>query len=130
MRASGIVRAQRIRSEKVEAAHDLRRRMTREERLLWTCLRGNRLEGLHFRRQQVIDGLIVDFYCDAAQLVVEVDGRIHEAQVEYDRERDHALGLRGLRVLHVPDERVEHELPTLLVEIAAECKRRMSERRT
>src|SRR5262245_20252722 len=39
---------------------------TREERMLWRRLRNNQLNGLHFRRQHVIDGFIPDFYCHAA----------------------------------------------------------------
>ena len=37
--------------------------MTEEEKQLWQRLKGNRLAGLHFRHQPVIDGFIVDFYC-------------------------------------------------------------------
>jgi very-short-patch-repair endonuclease len=41
------------------------------ERRHWNCVRGNRLGGLPFRRQQVIDGFIAHFYCHAAAVVVE-----------------------------------------------------------
>ena len=50
--------------------------MTPEEKILWGCLRGNKLNGLHFRRQQVIAGYIVDFYCHSVRLVIEIDGKI------------------------------------------------------
>jgi len=73
---------------KQETARRMRRRMTAAEALLWERLRASRLEGLHFRRQQVIDGLIADFYCHAAGLVVERDGRIHELQREHDEDRE------------------------------------------
>ncbi len=52
-------------------------------RSIWQELRGNKL-GVHFRRQQVIAGFIVDFYCHKAALVVEVDGDIHDLQQEED----------------------------------------------
>ena len=51
--------------------------MTPWERKLWFHLRTNRLGGFHFRRQQIIDGVIVDFYCHALRLVEEVDGSGH-----------------------------------------------------
>jgi very-short-patch-repair endonuclease len=51
--------------------------------------------GVQFRRQQVIDGFIVDFYCHAARLVVELDGTVHERRIEYDVERDQTLAARG-----------------------------------
>jgi len=66
--------------EKRELATQMRREMTASENLLWQHLRANRLDGLHFRRQQVVDGFMVDFYCHAARLVVEVDGAVHARQ--------------------------------------------------
>lgn len=68
--------------EKQERARTLRRVMTPAETCLWEQLRGNRCAGLHFRRQQVIDGFIADFYCHDAGLVVEVDGGVHKQQAD------------------------------------------------
>lgn len=73
---------------KITRAKELRRDMTPEERVLWQELRLLRQRGYAFRRQQVIAGFIVDFYCHNAALVVEVDGGIHDQQQEYDAERD------------------------------------------
>jgi very-short-patch-repair endonuclease len=92
--------------------------MTAEEKILWQHLRINRLNGLHFRRQQVIDGFIVDFYCHKAKLVVEVDGGIHQHQVEYDAARDKVLTARGLRVLRIRNEDVRRRLEEVLARIA------------
>jgi very-short-patch-repair endonuclease len=50
------------------------------EALLWAQLQGRRLDGWKFRRQAVIAGYIVDFFCPALGLAVEVDGLIHERQ--------------------------------------------------
>jgi very-short-patch-repair endonuclease len=91
--------------------------MTREERILWQSLRGNRLKGFHFRRQKIIDGFIVDFYCHKADLVVEVDGPIHETQAEYDTQRDRILSKRGLRILRVENESVRKDLSGVLAHI-------------
>ena len=57
--------------------------MTPAEKILWEELRANKL-GVHFRRQQVISGFIVDFYCHKAALVLEVDGDVHDLQQEED----------------------------------------------
>src|SRR5579859_4806498 len=81
---------------KRDLARRLRQRMTPSERRLWEKLRANRLAGLPFRRQQIIDGFIVDFYCHTAGLVVEVDGAVHKATIEYDKMRDTLIGSRGL----------------------------------
>ncbi|MDP9374117.1 MAG: DUF559 domain-containing protein [Chloroflexota bacterium] len=112
-----IVSGQRVSREKVERARDLRRGMTEVERVLWQHLRANHLRNLHFRRQQIIDGFIVDFYCHAAGLVVEVDGLVHQEQVEDDAERERVPAGRGLRVLRVTND-VLHDLPRVLERIA------------
>lgn len=90
----------------IAAAKVLRQEGTKAEKRLWACLRGNRLDGWHFRRQQIIAGYIVDFYCHAAGLIVEVDGSIHAKQVEYDQERDLAISALGYRILRFPNQQV------------------------
>ena len=117
-----IITGQKVDPAKVERARELRRRMTPEERLLWKHLRANRLEGYHFRRQQIIDGYIVDFYCHAAGLVVEIDGGYHQRQVEYDGTRDAVLAARGLRVLRIGNQAVAEDLDRVLEHIAAACR--------
>ncbi|ESQ91315.1 hypothetical protein ABAC460_07040 [Asticcacaulis sp. AC460] len=61
---------------KYELARRFRRTLTPSETRLWLRLRGNP-QGIHFRRQHPIGPYIVDFYCTAASLVVEVDGSVH-----------------------------------------------------
>ena len=99
-------------------AQQMRRLPTPAEAKLWSCLRASRLHGLHFRRQQVIDGFIADFYCHSAGLVVELDGAVHQQRVEYDAERDQILKERGLRISRFPNKEVENNLPAILVQIA------------
>jgi very-short-patch-repair endonuclease len=100
-----------------ERARELRRRMTPAEKRLWDGLREHRLGGYHFRRQQVIGGYIVDFYCAAARLVVEVDGPIHDRQTEYDAERERVLAAYGVTTLHVTNEQVTGDLRSVLIRI-------------
>jgi very-short-patch-repair endonuclease len=95
--------------------------MTEEEAMLWQQLRGGRFNGLHFRRQQIIDGFIVDFYCHRARLVVEVDGDVHELQSDYDRERDRILSARHLRVIRIKNREIRQDLPNVLAHIASEA---------
>jgi very-short-patch-repair endonuclease len=125
MAARNIVIGQAADSVKLQRAKELRKEMTPEEKMLWQHLRGNRLQGLLFRRQQVIDGFIVDFYCHAAGLAVEVDGPIHEAQADYDAERDRVLSGRGLRMLRLRNEEVSGNLSAVLNRIAAACSERI-----
>jgi very-short-patch-repair endonuclease len=101
----------------VELARQLRRAPTPEEKKLWQRLRGNRLHGLHFRRQQIIDGFIVDFYCHAAALVIEVDGPVHKGRLDQDFYRDTALRARGLHVLRVTNDEVRDDVEAVVQRI-------------
>ena len=116
MEDSRIVRGRQV-PEKQLLARRMRREMTPGEWYLWQRLRANRFCGLHFRRQQVIDGFIADFYCHAARLAVEVDGDVHDDQAEYDAARDGILTARGLRVYRVSNARLTAEVDTVLDEI-------------
>ncbi|MFN8516048.1 MAG: DUF559 domain-containing protein [Thermomicrobiales bacterium] len=114
---AGPVRWRRASRPLLEAARELRTRQTPMERRLWEQLRTGRLDGLGFRPQQPIGPYIVDFYCSAAKLVIEVDGGIHEEQVEYDRERDIYLAAHGLCVLRFANEAVLRDLESVLAAI-------------
>ncbi len=118
-----IVTGQRVTSHKLKFVRRLRNEMTEEEKRLWHHLRANRLDGIHFRRQQIIDGFIVDFYCHSVGLVIEVDGEVHESQVAYDAERDAILKARGLKVLRISNERVRIDLDGVLELIRAFIER-------
>jgi very-short-patch-repair endonuclease len=69
--------------------------------------------GLKFRREQVIEGFIADFYCPALGLVVEVDGSVHDdpEQAEYDIARSACFAAHGIRVARIRNEDVS--LPNL-----------------
>lgn len=110
----------------VEAARSLRREPTRAEQLLWQALRSNQVAGLKFRRQHPIGPYILDFYCAAQSLAVEVDGGIHRTtdQQRYDLERTEYLHQLGIRVLRFPNEAVETSLDSVLRAICEAAGRR------
>ena len=114
-----LIAGQHVSKELAERARELRRQMTPAERILWRHLRSHRMHGYHFRRQQVIGGYIADFYCDAARLVVEVDGPIHDAQADDDAERDRVLGAHGVKVTRFRNDEVVSELPAVLARVVA-----------
>ena len=122
MPVRNIVVGQKVDAVKLPRAKELRRAMTGAERMLWERLRGNRLHGVHFRRQQVIDGFIADFYCHAAGLVIEVDGGVHVQQTGYDAERDRVLSQHGLRILRISNEEIQTNLDGVLARIAQACE--------
>ena len=115
MPIKNIIPGQRVAKEKLERAREFRRDMTLTEAILWQELRGNKL-GVHFRRQQVIAGFIVDFYCHKAGLVIELDGSVHggDEQKENDAERDKVLSEMGLRIVRFMNEDVIKNLPKIL----------------
>ena len=77
------------------AASVLRKPLTPAEQRLWQALRNRQLSGLKFRRQHAVGAYILDFYCPACKLVVELDGDIHDKQLEYDRTRTEHMALYG-----------------------------------
>ena len=116
MPVKNIILGQTVTKEKLQRAKELRRDMTPAEKILWQELRGNKL-GVHFRRQQVIAGFIVDFYCHKAGLVIEVDGDIHDLQQEEDARREKVLREMGLRVIRFGNEEVMKNLSTVVGKI-------------
>lgn len=92
--------------------------MTPAEKILWAKLRAKRFKGLKFRRQQIIAGFIVDFYCHSLRLVIEVDGEIHNQQKEYDAERDKILTAKDLDILRFSNQQVRENIELVLNAIA------------
>jgi very-short-patch-repair endonuclease len=116
-----IASGQRISESKYLESKILRQNMTWAERLLWARLRRNRAEGRHFRRQQIIAGFIVDFYCHKAGLIVEVDGAVHEKNKEKDFQRGTILEEMGFRILRFSNREVIEDIEMVLEKILAFC---------
>lgn len=100
-----------------EAARQLRRRETPAERVLWQALRRNRLRGLAFRRQHPLGPFVVDFYCPARRLVVELDGEVHDDQAEQDEARTERLIAFDYRVIRFRNDEVLADLHAVLAAI-------------
>ncbi len=105
----------------VERAREFRQAETTAEQILWEALRARRLAGLKFRRQHPYHHLILDFFCVEKQCAIELDGGVHDvpAQREHDRARDLYLAERGIRVIHIRNEKVFADLPQTLADILA-----------
>ncbi len=105
----------------LELVRDFRKNPTDAEKMVWECLRARRLNGFKFRRQHPIGRYIVDFYCHAAQLIVEIDGDIHDIpdQMEYDQIREEELRALDLTIIRFRNERIMNDLMQVLEEIAS-----------
>jgi very-short-patch-repair endonuclease len=106
----------------LERARSLRRSLTDAERELWSHLRGARLGGYRFRRQHLDPPYVLDFYCRAAKLVVELDGGQHTE--EADAARTRALVARGLRVIRFWNNDVLSNTETVLEAILSALQAR------
>ena len=101
---------------KIEFAREQRREPTPGECRLWEALRRGRL-GVRFRRQHPIGKFVLDFYCAEVRLAVEVDGAVHDGQMQYDAWREDQLRSRGIRVLRLKEGQVHRDLPSCLTAI-------------
>jgi len=99
-------------------ARQLRRPLTPAEQVLWQHLR-NRNFGGKFRRQRPIGPFIVDFCCDEARLVVELDGESHNHAVQRERDdlRTEWLEDRGNRVLRFWNQDVVRDTDSVIAAI-------------
>ncbi len=122
--ASGVVGIQRVTDAKLKDARALRRGMTEAESLLWGYLRNRRCGGFKFRRQQIIEGFISDFYCEQAQLVVEVDGGIHsDPDVKAnDLHREKVFKARGIMTFRFNNDEVKYQTEAVVKKIENNCK--------
>ena len=113
----------REKNETVLRARALRRDMSLPEGLLWRALR-ERPGGLKFRRQHPIGRCVVDFYCPAARLVVEIDGVSHSMgdQPQRDHRRDEWLRSQDLRVVRITATDVMKDLGSVVTAIVRDCR--------
>jgi very-short-patch-repair endonuclease len=109
-----------LRRQMVEVAKYFRKEPTPTEGILWQALRGRKLDGVKFRRQQNIGPFVVDFFAAEQRLIVEVDGPIHDSQQRADQARQEILESLGLRFVRVRTETVERNLAAAVAAIRAE----------
>lgn len=98
----------------IERARELRKNQTPSEKKLWSILRNRKFQDKKILRQHPIffevDGrdhfFIADFYCAEKNLVLELDGKVHDYQQDRDAIRDMIINSLGLRILHVRNEKL------------------------
>lgn len=112
---------------KTERARQLRQVDNDAETLLWSELRGRRLNGFKFVRQLVIGPYFADFACREKMLVVEVDGSQH-AGSDYDRKRNEFMRMNGWSIARFWTVDVMTEREAVLETIVAICEGRLSDR--
>ncbi|BAY65213.1 hypothetical protein NIES22_53160 [Calothrix brevissima NIES-22] len=98
-------------------ARQMRHKPTSAENHLWQYLRNRLLLGYKFRRQHSIDRFIVDFWCSQAQLIIEVDGAIHQYTQAEDAIRQQFLETQGYKILRFSNEAVLYNTNEVLNKI-------------
>lgn len=98
---------------------------TPTEAFLWKHISNKKLAGRKFRRQHSIENFIVDFYCPAEKLIIELDGEVHfnATAQEYDNKRTSFLDNLGFKVIGFENKMVFDQLPSVLSEIKEHFKK-------
>ena len=103
-----------------QRAKQLRNHLTGSEMKLWGYLRSNPF-GYKFRRQHPLGIFIVDFYCHALQLVIEVDGNVHDQQdvKQADIERQNLIEAEGIQVMRFSNNDIANHFEEVIVSLNA-----------
>ncbi|HEV7256673.1 MAG TPA: DUF559 domain-containing protein [Bosea sp. (in: a-proteobacteria)] len=104
-------------SERRQFARQLRQRATEPEDVLWSLLRNRQLDGLKFRRQVPLLSYTVDFICIDRKLVIEVDGRQHRWEADYDAARTGEIERHGFKVIRFSNAEVLNDRDAVVAAI-------------
>jgi len=98
----------------------LRRNQTEAERAFWSEVRNSQFFGIRFFRQYSIGPYILDFYCPAMRLAVEIDGGQHlqSENLEYDEARSEYLQAQGIDVIRFWNHEVLHNMRGVLIKLS------------
>jgi len=95
-------------------ARNLRKEQTPEEAAAWEHLRNRKFMNLKFRRQHVIEGFVVDFYCHELHLAIEIDGAVHNKQKDYDELRQMLIESEDIKFIRITNDEVHRDINILL----------------
>ncbi|MFV0566056.1 MAG: leucine--tRNA ligase [Flavobacteriaceae bacterium] len=109
----------------LDKAKNMRANPTPAEAALWECLRAKKLDA-KFKQQHLIADFIVDFVCLDKRLIIEVDGKIHENQIEADANRTAVLETKGFKVIRFTNEEVLGNTEVVLNKISEALSNRKS----
>jgi len=98
---------------------ELRKHLIPGEAMLWKYLQRSQLDGRKFRRQHSVGNYILDFYCPAERLAIELDGQVHKRPGGrlYDQERSLFLDYYGILVIRFENSLVFQEPEFVLGQI-------------
>ena len=105
-----------------ERRQDLRNNATPPEKTLWQYLKGSQVAGRKFRRQHSVGNYILDFYCPAERLAIELDGAHHftEEGIAYDEVRTAYINSLHIKVIRFENKEIWHNIEAVLETIQAQ----------
>jgi len=113
-----------IASTLLQLAQEMRKNPTEAEAVLWKELKGKKT-GFKFRQQHPIDEFIPDFVCLSRKLIVELDGKYHDFQVDKDDQRTLKLEQKfGYKVIRFTNEEVINDTKGVVLKISEVIKQR------
>jgi len=105
----------------IAQARYMRANPTPAEALLWSKLRKRELGGYRFLRQRIIGPYIVDFYCAKLDLIIEIDGPVHQTQTVHDQQRTKYLESGGKHVIRFTNQQILEDVDNVLCSIDGHC---------
>jgi very-short-patch-repair endonuclease len=110
----------------------LRKKMTPEEFKLWNFLKGKNVLGLRFRAQHPIGLFIADFYCHQIGLIIEIDGKIHDSELQRtsDQERSEVLQKWSIEIIRFTNFQVKNRFEFVQNEIIKTVQTRLNHLKT
>jgi very-short-patch-repair endonuclease len=118
-------RVRNVSRELIATARAHRQEETAAEKALWSALRRGLL-GVRFRRQHPVGTHILDFYCPAAKLVIEVDGDDHDLPEAEERARSQELAQFGYAVIRFLNDEITRDIDRVLTTIRAAVETRLA----
>ncbi len=95
---------------------ELKKNPTEAEIIIWEYLK-NKKTGYKIRRQHIVDNFVADFICLSKKLVIEIDGKIHKFQKDYDQMRTERFTELGYQVIRFTNEAVKANPNEVYVQI-------------
>jgi very-short-patch-repair endonuclease len=114
----------------VDTAQFMRKTPTEAEAAFWEIVRGRKINGKKFHRQFPVKFkyenqnrfFFADFYCPESSLIVEIEGGVHQSQIDYEELRAHIINGLGLRVIRFSNEDVLQNLENVIRILEEETK--------
>jgi len=106
-----------MRQVKKEFARSLRKEQTSAEEKVWKLLRNRKFRNLKFRRQHVIEGFVIDFFCNEHKLAIEIDGGIHKKKKDYDELRQDIIESEDITLIRITNDEMAQDEESVLKKI-------------